>query len=153
MLPSGLKRLTFCVVRVLNVSMKLPTFALNEQAVLVHPTSRCVMPSEQNVRMVIRLVNQFMSKWLELELVVCKCMLITKRVNKVASVTSYGILTLDSFTSNKIPVDRVCSIPKWKCRLRAVYYDCGDRGNYGDSVNQDPVLDFDCDLWSGDWTI
>ena len=81
MLPSDSKRLTFCVVRALNVSMKLPTFALNELAVLVHPTSRCVMPSEQNVRMVIRLVNQFMSKWLELELVVCKCMLITKRVN------------------------------------------------------------------------
>ena len=94
-----------------------------------------------------------MSKWLELELVVCKCMLITKRVNKVASVMNYGTLPLDSFVSNKIPVDRVCSIPKWKCRLRAVYCDCGDRGNYGDSVNQDPVLDFDCDLWSGDWTI
>ena len=67
MMPlSGLKQLTFCVVRVLNVSTKLPTFVLNVQAVLVHLTSHCVMPSEQSVKVLIRIVNQFMSKWLEL---------------------------------------------------------------------------------------
>lgn len=87
MLLSGLKQLTFCVVRVLNVSTKLPTFVLNVQAVLVHLTNHYVMP-----------------------------------------------------------VDRACSIPKWKCRLRAVYYDYGDLENYGDSVNPGRVLDFDCGL-------